>query len=664
MKRFKKHPTLKVKLIAMLITISLVPLLIMGISSYSISHKVLRNKLETTSRQTIHEITRGLDNYFSAMSNIIKILSNDINIQSADNSTYFEFAKSLIANIKATDNTIINIYVGTESGMFYTDPVLDLPESFDHKKRDWYIQALNSPDKVIITDPYVDVGTGQMVISLTMAVQNEDSLVGVVGIDLDLSILSTSLSDIKIGDSGYLYITDKSGSLIAHHDHGLIGTDTVTKLSHWEEMKVSESGFATYENNDEKWFASYETNDMAGWKIIASMKYSELSNDTRLIRANIIMVSLLALLSSLLAALLFSNPISRNIRSLLSAFDRLAQGDLTATVTIRSKDEFYLLSKHFNDMTGNISTLIRNVSDASGTVLDSSVSLANMAEETNASLNEVARAVEDVAKGATEQAQNASDGATSVSDLADKLSKIDSSSEAMETMSRNARQLTLRGLDGVELLMHNSDSTIESTTKVSDMVYAVSESMKQIDAISDAIDMITSQTNLLSLNASIEASRAGESGRGFAVVASEIRNLAEQSKASTVQIKAIVEDISNKTELSVQAMDITNQNVREQATLVNQTKDLFHDIKEAVRVLSEKISEIKQHLDDISEHKNNIVFQIESISAISEESASATEEVTASAEQITTTMDEITQQAIDLQSLSEQLQKRINSFKF
>jgi methyl-accepting chemotaxis protein len=664
MQKQTKNFTLKAKLITALLAISLIPLLVIGTVSIHKSNKILKSKLETTSTQTVHEITRGLDNYFTAMSNIIRILANDTNIEEANNPTYFEFAKDLIANVKATDPAIINIYVGTESGMFYTDPHADLPADFDHRKRDWYIQAVNAPNQVIITDPYVDVATGQMVVSLTKAVQGKGSLIGVVGIDLDLSILSASLSDIKMGDSGYIYITDKNGSLIAHPDYSLIGTDTVAQLSHWEKIKANANGFVTYEYNNETKFASHETSDLTGWKIVASMNESELSRDTSEIKTSILLIAVIALLSSITVAILFSMPISRNIRSLLSALDRLSQGDLTASVAISSRDEFNLLSKHFNEMAENISTLIRNVSNASTTVLDSSVTLANMAEETNASLTEVARAVEDVAKGASEQAQNASDGAASVSDLADRLTEIDSSTDAMDELSKNARELTLRGLEGVELLMQNSDNTMESTVKVSDMVYAVSESMKQISAISDTIDAITAQTTLLSLNASIEASRAGESGRGFAVVASEIRNLAEQSKASTVKIKDIIGDISNKTELSVQAMDVTRQNVKEQVSLVNQTQNLFNEIMEAVRVLSEKTSEIKQHVDDISEHKNNIVFQIENISAISEESASATEEVTASAEQIATTMDEITQHALDLQSLSEDLQKKINNFKF
>ena len=664
MRKLNRVLTLKTKLIAMLIAVSLIPVLITGYRSYTISHKVLRSKLETTSKQTIDEIARGIDNYFTAMSNIMQILANDINVKSADNSTYFEFAKGLIANIKATDTSLLNIYVGTESGMFYTDPKLELPDDFNHRKRDWYIQAVKNPGKVIITDPYIDAGTGQQVISLTMAVQNNETLVGVAGMDIELHALSVSLSDIKVGDSGYVYITDKSGHLISHPEKELIGTETITTLSLWDEVKGNHRGFTTYEYKGDKRFASFETSELTGWKIISSMDDAELSADTHRIMTAINIISMFTVFASVIVSVLFSRPISKNIRTLLSALDRLSQGDLTTTVTLQSKDEFRLLSNHFNEMAGNISLLVRNVNEASTTVMDTSAALANMAEETNASLYEVTRAVEEVAKGATEQAQNAGEGASSISELADKLTGIERSNETMDHLSKNARELTLKGLEDMEVLMQSTDSTLASTSRVSELVSATNESMKHINAISDTIDMITSQTNLLALNASIEAARAGESGRGFAVVASEIRNLAEQSKASTVRIKDIVEDILQKTELSVEAMEVSNHNVKEQVTLVNRTQNLFNEIIEAVRVLSESISEIKHHTDDISQHKNNIVFQIENISAISQEAASATEEVTASAEQITVTMDEITQQAVELQQLSTQLQERIHTFKF
>jgi methyl-accepting chemotaxis protein len=656
--------TLKAKIITMLIVISFIPVLITGASSYVISKNILNNKLETTSRQTIQEITRGIDNYFNAMSNLIQILSSDTNIKTADEEAYFEAAKGLIANVKATDANIINVYVGTERGMFYVDPHADLPDDFDHKTRVWYSDAIKSPDKVIITDPYVDTATGNIVITLSGAIRKSNQLVGVVGIDIDLATLSKSLSEIKIGDTGNICITDKNGILISHPNASLIGTDTITTLSYWKEAKSNENGFTTYKEQDEKRFTSYETSDLTGWKIIASMKYSELSKDTQAIQNTLLVVLLITAIVAIVTAVFFSIPISKNIRTLLAAFDRLARGDMTTTVTIKSKDEFHFVGQHFNEMAGNISKLIRDVSDASITVLDTSIVLSTMAGETNTSISEVARAVEEIANGATEQAQNSSDGAYSVSELSVKLNSVEIATDFMDSLSKNANDLTQQGLSRIDTLIQNSDSTLQSTSKISELVFETSESMKQIDAISNTIDLITAQTNLLALNASIEAARAGESGKGFAVVANEIRKLAEQSKISTVKIKTIVEDISKKTELSVEAMGVTNQNVKDQVALVDQTQAVFHQIMEAVHTLSEKVFEIRSSTIEIAAKKEDIVNQIENISAISQESASATEEVTASTEQITVTMEEITQYTINLQKLSEQLQEKMSSFRF
>jgi len=665
MKKFlSRFRTLRVKIVFMLIVFSLIPALVIGISSYNISKKRLSDKLEKTSKQTVNEINRGLNTYFNAMSDLTVILTNDSFIKQSDNEDKLTYAKELLENINSTDENITNVFVGTEKGLFYINPEAELADDYNHKTRSWYTTTLENPGEITITDPYIDKATGNLVVSITGVIKDGNKVIGVAGIDVDLAALSKSLSEIAIGDSGYLYITDQNGVVIAHPDSTLIGTDKIAKESFWDKIKTNKQDFISYKLKGEKQFAIYDTSEITGWKIIATLNYSELSKDTSAIFSTLMLVLLCTIVFAIFMSILFSIPISKSIKALLAAFSRLSNGDLTATVTIKSKDEFHLLGKHFNEMASNISKLIQNVSEASITVLDTSITLSNMAEETNASLNEVARAVEEVAKGATEQAQNSSDGAASVSELSQELNSIQKSTDFMDSLSKNASELTLHGLQQVESLSQKSNHTMQSTAKVSELVFETSESMKQIDAISDTIDNITEQTNLLSLNASIEAARAGESGLGFAVVANEIRKLAEQSKSSTIKIKSIVEDISKKTALSVQAMEVTQQNVSEQVSLVNETQNVFREIMEAVKDLSNKVSEIKSNTFEINEKKDNIVYQIENISAISEESASATEEVTASTEQIAITMDEITKDAVELEKLSQLLKDRIHSFKF
>jgi methyl-accepting chemotaxis protein len=649
------------KIIIILVLISFVPVFITGISSYLESKSVLSKKLETTSTQTIREVGRGIDNYFEAMTNLVKLLSNDNNIMEADETEHFQLGKDLIANMHDSDNKILNIYVGTESGMFHSFP--DDLQGFDYKATAWYKDSMAQPGKVSYSRPYQDAITGLTVVSITTTIIKNDQPIGVVGIDINLTSLAEQLSDIQIGDSGYIYIVDPDGYFITHKDDSYIGTDTITETSIWKEVSANKEGFTSYDFEGEHRFGSYVTSENTHWKIISSMSLSELTNDTKTIKNTFIAILLIMVFISVLASILFTKPMHRNIVAFVSGFRKLDDGNLTAHVAVKSKDEFSMLAGQFNKMVLNIANIVKNVSSSSANVLDSAAELANIAEETNVSISEVSRAVEEVAHGAAEQAQYSADGASSVSDLASKLNQIEEATNVIDTLSKDTNQLTKQGLSRVEELIQKSDITKTSTAQVSDLVMEMQQSMEKITTISNTIDMITEQTNLLSLNASIEAARTGEAGKGFAVVANEIRKLAEQSKASTVEIKATIDEIQQKTVLSVEAMNQTNNNVREQGIVVDQTQIVFHEIMDAVNNLAERVSEIKDDTSDIAQEKENIVSQIENISAVSEETASASEEVTASTQQIAATMDEITKYAENLKNLADDLKGKVNQFK-
>lgn len=391
---------------------------------------------------------------------------------------------------------------------------------------------------------------------------------------------------------------------------------------------------------------------------------SELEEDTQLILNTTTIMLILMVLCTAIVSFLFSAPIAKNIKGLVNAFKKVAGGDLTARVDINSKDEFGILSLDFNEMVENISDLMMKVNESAVTVLDTSAVLASISEETSASIGEVARAIDEVAHGASEQAQNSAEGATSISELAESLNQVEEATGLMGKMTNDATQLTVEGLSKMKTLIEKSDITKESTHRIAELIDDMKESTNKIDEISDTISKITAQTNLLALNASIEAARAGEAGKGFAVVADEIRNLAEQSKVSTVEIKAIIETIKGKSSLSVEAMGQTENSVEEQEVVVGEAKEVFNAITKAVAILSRKVKEIGEYSEEIAKKKENVVEQIENISAISEESASASEEVTASTEQITVTVDEISKYAGELQNLSEDLKARVNKFTF
>jgi methyl-accepting chemotaxis protein len=656
--------SVRAKLIGSFLAICLIPLIAVGGFTYFQSNVLLTEKLEITSAQTLEEVDRGLTNYFEAMANSVDLLAMNYDfINLEEHPEYTDFVKMLLKDTQNTDENIQTMYYGTETRKFLLYPEANLPADFDPRGRDWYKESLAKKGEVVISPPYVDTATKAYTVTLSKAVEKNGEVVGVVGMDVSLGNLAESLSGIKVGKEGYVAISDDKGIIITHPKKELIGTDTMKKQSFWSEMEKSPSGFAEYEFEGERKFAVYKTSDLTGWKIVATLENSELLKDTNKILFTILEAVLLVGVIAIVISILISKGIANNVRKIQEAIVKASQGDLTVNVDIKSKDEFNSLGAAFNNMMGSMSALMKNVGVSSKSVLETASSLAAMSEQATAAVHQVAQAMDEITVGATKQAESTLQSAGDMEELSTKLDIISESTKDMGDISSDTEKLSSTGLTMVEELMEISNGTKTSSIEVGKLVKDVNISMRQITAISDAISQITEQTNLLSLNASIEAARAGESGRGFAVVADEIRKLADQSKHSTEEIKAIINEIQKKSTAAVEAMNGNEVAVNNQTQVVNKTKEIFDNIINGIFALTNKVGEVQNFIEEIQEKKDNVVCQIENVSSISEETASATEEVSASTEEITATMNDFTQYAQDLQLLSEKLEGEINNFK-
>ncbi|MEG0775069.1 methyl-accepting chemotaxis protein [Clostridium sp.] len=656
--------SVRAKLIGSFLAICLIPLIAVGGFTYFQSYSLLNEKLEITSGQTLEEIDRGLTNYFSAMSNPLEMLAvnyNFVNVETVPDSD--NYIKLFLKDAQSTDTNISTMFYGTETGKLLLYPEVTLPDGFDPRTTGWYKEALSKKGQVVISPPYVDTATKAYTVTLSKTVENNGNVTGVVGMDISLGKLAESLSAIKIGKEGYVAISDDKGVLITHPKKELIGTDTMKQQSFWADMEKKPSGFADYEFEGQKKYAVYRTSDLTGWKIVATLQNSELLNDTNKILYTILQAVLLVGIVVAALSIFISKGIANNVKKVEEAINKASQGDLTVSVEIKSKDEFNRLGAAFNNMMGSMSALMKNVGHSSKSVLETASNLAAMSQQTTAAVHQVAQAMDEIALGSTKQAESTLQSATNMEELSVKLDVISESTKDMGDISSDTEKLSSTGLTMVEELMEISSGTKTSSIEVGKLVKDVNSSMTQITAISDAISQITEQTNLLSLNASIEAARAGESGRGFAVVADEIRKLADQSKHSTEEIKAIINDIQKKSIAAVEAMNGNEIAVNNQTQVVNKTKEIFDNIINGIFALTNKVGEVQNFIDEIQEKKDNVVCQIENVSSISEETASATEEVSASTEEITATMNDFTQYAQDLQLLSEKLEGEINNFK-
>jgi methyl-accepting chemotaxis protein len=653
--RIKLNTKVRTKLITSLIIICLVPLISMGIISYVQSKSILYKKLEVTSTQTLKEVNRGLTNYFKGVSNQVEMLANNPDVVNDG-----ELTLELFRSAKDNNPDIASIFYGPVD----TDNLIVYPqgEESSYKSKEYYVKAISNKGKLVITQSTESFSKGRYVVSVVKTVEKDGKVVGVLGININLENLSKEFSSIKIGDNGYLFIFANNGIMLAHPDKSLIGTYIATKQSYWDTVTSSKNGFITYKYGGKDRFAVYDTNDLTGLKMIASLEQAELYKDVNAILRFLIIFIVICTILSVIFSVSFSKGIYNSIKKLKDAFYKASKGDLTSLVRINSKDEFEELGQAFNLMVSNISDLVNSAKSSSKVVLETAMALSSMSEETTASVNEVSVAIGGVSEGASSQANNSIQSVITMKELSVELDEITESTKEMSSISNEAEILSATGLDMVNTLIEKSDQSRKASAQVSEVVNDMRESTNQINDISDTISRITKQTNLLSLNASIEAARAGDAGRGFSVVADEIRKLADQSNESTTEIKKIIENIQLKSNVVVDTINKSKKISIEHEKAVSETHKIFNHIMNSIYVLTAKVGNIQSFVDDIQTKKENVLGQIKNISSISEETAAASEEVTASAEEINGTMEEFTSHIQQLKELSEQLEEEINKF--
>lgn len=660
-----KWNSAKTKLIAGMTAVAIIPTISIVLISNVVTGKIVHEDLSNSTLQVTKQASRSLDYKIEGVGNQLSLLVNNINFtefyQNDMNATYGFY---LLEGTLKTNTDYASVYFASSKKDMVLAPKAELPEGYDPTERDWYKGAEEKNGEFYYSEPYEDAITQELVITISRAVLDKNGeIVGVAAIDLNMANFSKSINDIKIGHNGYMVIIGQDGKFITHPDAKQIGSDLATTLTLWNDLEKNDEGYSEYELNNVDKFSAFTTNDKTGWKFVSALEQSEITEGTDKVRTLAWILTAIFGVLSAIAAYILGKRIASNILKVKGALETASRGDFSARVLVNTKDEFKELERSFNHTMEQLSTSFGKLGTSSNSVLDTSSHLSVITRETNAALSEVALAIEEIAQGSMLQARNVQVSSEQMRGLARQLEDISIVTENMNNVSHRSMELSTKGLEQVELLSGKSTETKSSTTEVASIVQEVNVRMEEINAIIEVITKITDQTNLLSLNASIESARAGEHGRGFAVVANEVRKLAEQSQASAGEIKRIVDSIKAVVKNAVDSMERTNLAVTEQDLAVTETKAIFTDILSAVRELVQKVDEVQIAIKASNTNKDAVSNEMESIAAVSQQTAAATEEVAASAEQISVTMNSFTQHANSLKDLSEQLDSEIKKFK-
>lgn len=373
------------------------------------------------------------------------------------------------------------------------------------------------------------------------------------------------------------------------------------------------------------------------------------------------------LIELLIAAVLIWVIVSRSLRRLhniVKAADQVAQGNLSLNLLdFSKKDEFGQLSSSFNAMTVNLRNLVQRVFESSEHVAESSREMLIITEQNSEASTQIAVSIEKVAAGSESQVSSVAETTNAIEQLSARTQQVAAMSNDIALLTARTAQTTDKGQEAINKVVMQMDSINQKTGQVQQSVQKLAESSNQISEIINVITEITEQTNLLALNAAIEAARAGEQGRGFAVVADEVRKLAEQSKEAAQQIAMLIQANGKNINEAVRAMDDEIKDVQAGISIVDTAGKSFLEITELVLQVSNQLQEISATTQEMASGTEQIVSSIQDIDRISQVTANQTQTVSAAIEEQNASLEQINISSSGLVAMVQDLQKIVNTFK-
>ena len=538
--------------------------------------------------------------------------------------------------IKANYTDFTEIYMGTKWGGFIGLKDEQVSKGVDPRERGWYKNAAAANGKPVITEAYTSID-GNLVFTIAQSVKNDaGEFIGVIGIDINLADLTSFIDSISIGTSGYCMLVENNGMILAdpkHADYNLktLSETGVPAFTEIDKMKEG-SAFITLDGN--RWKVSVFSLPELDWKLALLIEQNEILSLFYTLLKNMILIGLFMFVLYFTLAFIFAGALKRYFKRLETVFGKIAEGDLTDRMAIKRNDEIGRIMINLNTAIEHSHTMIVTLKEESDKMSIIGSRLSSSMEETAAAIRQIGENVKGVKEKAMSQAAGVTETVATVEQINGRLSRLVSSIEMQaESINESSAVITHMAENTVKIaktLNENNEliKTVYGQTKVgkdgartaNEIVKQIAEKSASLLEASQIIQNIASQTNLLAMNAAIEAAHAGESGKGFAVVADEIRKLAEGSNLQGKQIAAVIKEtteiISNITEAGSQA------------------EKTFIDVYELVSQISEKEDSILEVMREQEENGKQVLDAIKRINGVTSEIDSASAEMLEGGSQI------------------------------